>query len=101
MEASLLLALGEILRTGLNAGTGAPWAGQERAREEKTRRSRLAIVSEGNFGVDPPTGSGQRLMSYWPVSRDRSTLSWTGKGQRGRRHSCQIGNGRLGRELGS
>ena len=40
-------------------------------------------------------------MIYWPVSRDRSTLSWTGKGQRGRRHSCQIGNGRLGRKFGS
>ena len=40
-------------------------------------------------------------MSYWPVSRDRSTLSWTGKGERGCRHSCQIGNGRLCRKLGS
>ena len=46
-----------FLRTGLYAGTGAPWAGQERAKEEKARLARLAMVSEGNFGVDPPTGS--------------------------------------------
>ena len=39
-------------------GQGRP--GQERAKEEKERLARLAIVSEGNFGVDPPTGS----MSY-------------------------------------
>ena len=68
---------GQIFKTGLYAGTGAPWAGQDRAKEEKARLARLAMVSEGNFGVDPPTGSRQWLMIYWPVSRDRSTLSWT------------------------
>ena len=52
---------GRILRTGLYAGTGAPWAGQDRAKEEKARLARLAMVSEGNFGVDPPTGSRQWL----------------------------------------
>ena len=50
-----------FLRTGLYAGTGAPWAGQERAKEEKARLARLAMVSEGNFGVDPPTGSRKWL----------------------------------------
>ena len=55
----LALRREDFLRTGLYAGTGAPWAGQERAKEEKARLARLAIVSEGNFGVDPPTGSRQ------------------------------------------
>ena len=73
-------------------GQGRP--GQERAKEEKERLARLAIVSEGNFGVDPPTGSRRQwLMSYYaPVCGDGSALSWASERQRRCRDSRKIRN---------
>ena len=72
-------------------GQGRP--GQERAKEEKEGLARLAIVSEGNFGVDPPTGSRQWLMSYYaPVCWDGSALSWASERQRRCRDSRKIRN---------
>ena len=53
-------ALREVYKkTGLYAGTGAPWAGQTRASGVVASRSMWKVVeaSAGNLGTDPPTGS--------------------------------------------
>lgn len=47
-----------VLQTDLNAGTGDPWAGQEREKGWTTERSKVRpLISIENLGAEPPTGS--------------------------------------------